>query len=74
MLKIITTASRFLILFHYFQVFELKILHNFIQNSFKAIIDEQHRTFDPQNERHFLDICFKKIEETKDDPKSTHNC
>lgn len=43
-------------------------------HSQKAIVDGQRRTFDPKHERHFLDMCFKKIEEGKGDPKSSHCC
>lgn len=40
----------------------------------KAILEEQLKTYDPKHERHFLDMCFKKMDETKDDPNSTYNC
>ncbi|XP_031625482.1 probable cytochrome P450 304a1 [Contarinia nasturtii] len=41
-------------------------------NCMKEIIDEQHRTYDRNHERNFLDIYFKKMEDNKDNPKSSH--
>lgn len=46
-------------------------------NSFynwKAIVDDQYKTYDRNHERHFLDMYFKKIEDTKNDPKSEYTC
>lgn len=40
----------------------------------KAIIDDQHRTYDRNHERHFLDIYFKKIEDSKQESNATHSC
>ncbi|XP_055317679.1 probable cytochrome P450 304a1, partial [Sitodiplosis mosellana] len=44
-----------------------------LYKSIKAICDDQYKTFDPNHERHFMDIYFKKIDETKGDPKSTYS-
>lgn len=40
----------------------------------QVIVDEQYKTFDPQHERHFLDMCFKQIAEAENNIKSTHSC
>lgn len=38
------------------------------------IVDAQRKTYDPEHERHFLDVCFKKIEEEKNNAKSMYCC
>lgn len=40
----------------------------------QMIIDEQYKTYDSNHKRHFLDMYFKKIEQTSDNPKTTHSC
>lgn len=46
----------------------------FVFEKEKAIVDEQYETFDRNHERHFLDMYFKKIEDTQNDPNSTYSC